>query len=117
MRPALSTDENSGSSRFQADDEVNDELAHDVTFVEILQCSRSDYERHDVAKPKPHAVAIAAPMASVSWSTAQRLQGVSDAAFAIEMRRRGYEIARKILSGKYYDSGKRKHKKRKGKLK
>ena len=55
------------------------------------------------------------PMAQVSWSTAQQLQGVSDAAFAIEAWRRGMKLvaAKNILSGKCHESGKKKHKRKK----
>src|SRR5277367_934810 len=106
MRRALSTDENSGSSRFQADDEVNDDLAHDISYAEALGCVRQNYERMSI--PKIPAVKEAAPMAAVSWSTAQQLQGVSDVAFAFEAHRRGLCLvsAKNILSGKVFDSGK-----------
>jgi hypothetical protein len=109
MRPALSTDNNSGSSRFQADDEISDELAHDISYVELLGCQRSSYERIDIEK-KPTPV----QMAEISWTTADVMHRASDTAFAIEAYRRGMKLVavKNILSGKYYDSGKRKHRRK-----
>jgi hypothetical protein len=110
MRRVLSTDEQSGTDRFQKDDEVNDELAHDVTFIELLGCKRSDYERQDVATPKP------VPMATVAWFDARpmcdKLKDASDLAFLLEANRRGYAIAGNALTGRW-PSGKKKHKSKK----
>jgi len=108
MRPAISTNPETGSSRFQADDEVNDDLANDISYREALGCLRSDYERQDVARPKP------APMAQVSWSTAEQMRQISDCAFAIEAYRRGQRLvsANQILSGTHHDSGKKRHKRK-----
>lgn len=116
MRPALSTDESSGSTRFQADDEISEALAHDVTFHELLGVTHSEYERQDVATPKP------APCAEVSWQqarpTADVLRGASDAALAIEAYRRGMRLvgAKNILSGRYA-SGKKPHRRKQNKSK
>jgi hypothetical protein len=109
MRPAISLAPETGTSRWQADDEIgNDELAHDISYVELLGCQRCDYERQDVAKPKP------AQMAQVSWSTADVLRRASDTAFALEAYRRGLTLvgAKRILSGKHYESGKKKHRRK-----
>lgn len=105
MRPAISADETTGSSRFQADNEIgSDDLSHDISYHETLECVRDAYERQDIAAPQPASTATApwVPIATV-------LQSVSDTAFLIEARRRGYAIAGKVLSGKYHDSGKKKH--------
>jgi hypothetical protein len=111
MRHAISTDHETGSTRYQADDDINEDLSHDISYIELLSCQRSDYERQDVAKPK-HV-----QMAQVSWFDArpmcEKLKEASDLCLRMEMMRRGYEIAGKILSSKYYDSGK--HKKHKSK--
>jgi hypothetical protein len=111
---AISNQIFSGTTRWQEEDEIgHDDLAHDISFTELLECERHCYERQDVAEPKP--VVKAVPMAQVSWSTAQQLQGVSDAAFAIEAWRRGMKLvaAKNILSGKCHESGKKKHKRKK----
>ncbi|MGA7225982.1 MAG: hypothetical protein WBX16_24210 [Candidatus Acidiferrales bacterium] len=64
------------------------------SFIELLGVA--DYERQDVAKPKP------VQMAEVSWadalSTADRLKHVSDLALTMELNRRGSIIAGRILS-------------------
>ena len=95
LRNAISLNPETGSTRFQQDDEINDVLAHDVSYVEILQVTRGDYERIDI-EPKP------VPMAQVSWadalSTADRLKHVSDLALTMELNRRGSIIAGRILS-------------------
>ena len=102
MRKAIALDESTGSTNRQDDEPCS--------YHETLGCHRGDYERQDVAKPKP------VPMAQVSWAdarpTAERLKDASDLAFIMEARRRGYEIADRVLSGKYYDSGKKKHRKK-----
>jgi hypothetical protein len=112
MRPAFSTDLNSGSSRFQADDEVNDDLAHDISYQELLQCLRHDYERMDVKKPR--MVKSPEPMAEISWTTADVMRRASDTAFAIEAHSRGFKLvgAKRILSGTHYESGKKKHRRK-----
>ncbi|MGA7638012.1 MAG: hypothetical protein WCB00_13860 [Candidatus Acidiferrales bacterium] len=54
-------------------------------------------------------------MATAPWvPMATVLQSVSDTAFAIEAHRRGLRLvnASRILSGKYHDSGKRKHRRK-----
>jgi hypothetical protein len=109
MRPALSTDSQSGTTRFQADDDINEDLSHDVNFHELLGVTRDDYERQDVAAPKaePMATAPWVPMASV-------LQTASDVALSLELLRRGYEVAGNVLQNRW-PSGKRKHKKHKSK--
>jgi hypothetical protein len=93
MRPAISTDETTGSSRWQADDEVNDELAHDISFTESLECERHHYERSDIKK--------APVMAEVSWADARpmcdKLKDASDFAIFLELNRRGYAIAGNVL--------------------
>lgn len=111
MRPAISLAPETGTSRWQADDEIgNDELAHDISYVELLGCQRSDYERQDVAKPKP------AQMAQVSWSTADVLRNASNLAFALEAHSRGMKLVavKNILAGGHA-SGKKKHKRQKRK--
>jgi hypothetical protein len=111
---SISTDEFSGSTRFQADDEIgHDDLAHDISYHETLGCTRNSYERIDIKKSP--VVKSAEPTAQVSWSTAQRLQGVSDVAFALEAYRRGLCLvsAKNILSGRY-ESGKRRNKSQRG---
>ena len=112
MRPAISTDETTGSSRFQADNEIgSDDLSHDISYHETLGCHRDDYERQDVAEPKP------VPMAQVSWADARpmadRLKDASDLALALELRRRGYIVASKILDGRHCPSGRKIHKRKK----
>jgi hypothetical protein len=103
MRPAISLAPETGTTRYQADDEISEVLAHDITFIELLGCRRSDYERQDVAKPKP------VQMAEISWTTADVMRRASDLAFAFEARRRGYISAGKILDGRHYPNGKRIH--------
>jgi hypothetical protein len=111
MRPALSTDDNSGSSRFQADDEISEELAHDVTFIELLECQRNSYERIDIQK-KPTPV----QMAEISWTTADVMRDASNLAFALKAHRRGLCLVavKNILSGKY-PSGKKPHRRKQNK--
>jgi len=113
MRPAISADPETGTTRQQMDDEIGrDDLAHDISFAELLGVTRSAYERIDIKKSP--AVKVEAPMAEVSWqqarATADVLRDASEFAFQLEMRRRGYTLASKILSGKYHSSGKHKHK-------
>jgi hypothetical protein len=109
MRPAISLAPETGTTRFQSDDDINEDLSPDISYHESLGCVRSDYERQDVAKPKP------VPTAQVSWSDARpmgdRLKDASDLAFRMEALRRGYEIAGKILDGRHYPSAKTIHKK------
>jgi hypothetical protein len=117
MRPALSLNPETATTRQQMDDEIgSDDLAHDISYAEILQCSRSDYERQDVAEPKP-VVKAAEPMAEVSWTTADVMRRVSPLAFAMEAYRRGMTLVnvQKILSGTHHDSGKRKHRRKQNK--
>jgi hypothetical protein len=95
MRRVLSTDEQSGTTRFQVE-------APAQSYLELLQAD--DFE------VKHCPVKSAEPMAQVSWTTADRLSNASDLAFQIEARRRGYIRAGKILSGTHHDSGKKKHK-------
>jgi hypothetical protein len=75
-------------------------LAHDISYIETLECRRQNYERMDVKKIP--IVKVEVPMAQVSWSDArpmcEKLKDASDFALALEMRRRGYEIAGKILT-------------------
>jgi hypothetical protein len=96
MHEAISLDTTTATTRWQEDDHINEELSHDVSYMEILQATRSDYERQDVAKPKP------APIAIFSWadarSTAARLKEVSDFALALELRRRGYIGAQNVIA-------------------
>jgi hypothetical protein len=116
MRPAISTTEATGTTRWQEDDEISESLAHDATFTELLGVTRKDYERMDVAKPR--VVKSPEPMATVSWSDArpmaEKLKDVSDAAFAIEAYRRGMKLiaVKRILSGTHYENGKRKHRRK-----
>jgi hypothetical protein len=89
------------------------------SFIELL--GAADYEKHSTAKPRAVKVAKPKPipMAEASWadamSTADRLKQISDLALTMELNRRGYRAAGKVLSGKYHDSGKRKHLRRKNK--
>lgn len=103
MRKAISSNPASGTTRFQDESEAQ-------SFIELLGVTRDDYERQDIAKPKP------VPMVEISWqqarSTADVLKDASELTFRLEMMRRGYAIASKILSGKYYDDGKKKRKRR-----
>jgi hypothetical protein len=119
MRPAISLAPETGTTRFQADDDINEELSPDISYHEALGCVRSDYERMDIKKSP--VAKVAAPMAEVSWqqarSTADVLKDASELAFLMEARRRGYEVAGRILSGKYHDSGKRKHRRKNKSLK
>ena len=95
MREPISSNPASGTTCFQVESPAQ-------SFIELLGVA--DYERQDAAEPKRASMATApwVPMATV-------LQSVSDIAFVIEARRRGYAIAGKVLSGKYHDSGKKKH--------
>jgi hypothetical protein len=116
MRPAISLDPDTATTRYQADDEIaHDDLSHDISYHEVLEVTRGDYERQDSAKPTP------VPMAQVSWqqarTTADVLKDASELAFMMEARRRGYAVAGKILSGKYHDNGKRKHRRKNKSLK
>ena len=105
MRKVTALDESTGRTNCQDDEPCS--------YREALECTRSDYERIDVAKP--------IPMAQVSWadamSTADRLKQISDLALTMELNRRGYRAAAKILSGRYHDSGAKKHKRRNKSLK
>ena len=65
-----------------------------VQYHRMLGCIRSDYERQDVARPKP------VQMAQVSWSTAERLKRISDCAFAIEAYRRGLRL---VGANRYFE--------------
>ena len=102
MRKVIALDESTGSTNMQDDEPCS--------YHRLLGVVRSEYERQDVAAPKP------APMAQVSWAdamtTADRLKQISDVALTLELHGRGYEVAGKILSGKYYSSGKKVHKKK-----
>ena len=100
MRAAISNNPESGTTRFQTE-------APAQSYLELLQAS--DFEvKHSAAKPVQMAQAAWVPMANV-------FQSASDLAFRIEALRRGYAIAGTILSGKFYDSGKRKHRRRNNK--
>ena len=71
MREAISSNPASGTTRFQDESEAQ-------SFIELLGVTRDDYERQDIAKPKP------VPMAQVSWADARpmadKLKDVSDLA-------------------------------------
>jgi hypothetical protein len=94
----------SGTTRWQEEDEIgHDDLAHDISYAELLQCQRRDYERMSVPKKKAAPVVKAVePMAEISWHDARpmadRLKDTSEAAFRLEMLRRGYETVGKILA-------------------
>jgi hypothetical protein len=97
VRAAISNNPKSGTTRFQTE-------APAQSYSELLQAS--DFEvKHCAVKPVETAQAARVPMANV-------LQSASELAFSMEALRRGYAIAGKILSGKYYDSGKRKHRRK-----
>jgi hypothetical protein len=100
MRPAISLDESSGSTRYQADDEISEDLSHDVSFREWLGAVVEDYE-----------VVKETPMATIPWADSrtmsEKLKDASELVFQLEARRRGYEIAGNILT-KRWPSGKRK---------
>jgi hypothetical protein len=107
MRIAISSDEQSGTTRFQVE-------APALSYLELLQAN--DFEVKTVkTKSKPPA------MAQVTWqqarTTAEVLPGASELAFLMEARRRGYEVAGRTLSGKYHDSDKRKHRRKHKSLK
>jgi hypothetical protein len=95
MRPAISLDRETGTSRFQADDDINEDLSHDISYREALGCVRNDYECMSVPEQK------VVPMAEVSWAdamtTADRLKHISDLALMMELNRRGHKSASKIL--------------------
>jgi hypothetical protein len=103
MHPAISADSETGTTSFQ-------DAAPAMSFLELLQAD--DVEVKSVVK-------TAAPMAEVSWTTADVMRRASDMAFAMEAHRRGMTLVsvQKILSGKYHNSLKKKHKRktRKGK--
>jgi hypothetical protein len=105
MRPAISLDSETGTTRLQTDEPWS--------YHFMLGCLRNDYERADVKKTP------VVKLAEATWfdarSTADKLKDASEAAFRIEMLRRGYAVAGKILSGKYHDSLKKKHKRKKRK--
>src|SRR5580704_16413416 len=85
MRHVLSTDERSGTTRFQTE-------ALAQSYLELLQAD--DFEvRHRAVKARP--------MAEISWTTADVLRRASDTAFALEAYRRGVCLvgAKNILSG------------------
>lgn len=84
MRKAISTDSDTGTSRWQEAD------VFDISFHESLGCTRRQYERVDIKQS--HVVKSAEAMASVSWSTAKQLEQISDCAFAIEAHRRGMRL-------------------------
>jgi hypothetical protein len=99
MRHLLSTDEQSGTTRFQTE-------APAQSYLELLQADDFEVKHRAVKAP---------PMATVSWSTADVLRNASNLAFAIEAHSRGLKLvgAKRILSGTHYESGKRKHRSRK----
>jgi hypothetical protein len=97
MRAAISSNPESGTTRFQTE-------APAQSYLELLQAS--DFEvKHCTVNPVQMAQAAWVPMGDL-------LQSASELAFRMEGLRRGYAIAGKILSGKYYDSGKRKHRRK-----
>ena len=100
MRIAISSDEQSGTTRFQVE-------APALSYLELLQAD--DFE-------VKHCAVKVEPMAQVSWSTADVLRNASNMAFAIEAHRRGLGLvaAKNILSGKY-PSGKKPHRKKQNK--
>lgn len=98
MRKAISTDPETGTSRWQEED------SYDASWAEILEIKRHCYERQDVAVKKSAPVEVAVPMAETPWvaeqvsrSTADVLRYASDVALRLEMIRRGRIIAGKIL--------------------
>jgi hypothetical protein len=103
MHPAISLDPDTATTRFQTE-------AVAQSYLELLQAT--DFE------VKHCAVKTAAPMAEISWTTADVMRRVSPLAFAMEAYRRGLKLVgvENILSGAYYESGKKKHvrQKRKG---
>ncbi len=92
MRPAISTDPTTGTTRWQEED------VFDIRYHEALGCTRGQYERMDVAKPR--AAKVAQRMAEVSWTTADVMRNASNTAFALEAHRRGMRLVstQKILS-------------------
>lgn len=93
MREPISSNPASGTTRFQVESPAQ-------SFIELLGVA--DYER--------------VPVAEVSWQQARPMADVlkeaSELAFLMEARRRGYEVAGKILDGKHYNSGKRIHRRK-----
>ena len=92
MRLAISTDETTGSSRFQTDSEIgHEDFSHDISYRETLNCV--DYERDDAPPLR---------MAEISWTTADVLRRASDTALALDAHRRGMVLVgvQNILSGK-----------------
>jgi hypothetical protein len=115
MRIAISLDPDTATTRYQADDEIgSDDLSHDISYAEILEVTRGDYDCRD--DPKPRVVKSAEPIATVSWADArpmsEKLKDASDLAFLLEANRRGYAIAGNVLTGRW-PSGKKKHKSKK----
>ena len=95
MREPISSNPASGTTRFQVESPAQ-------SFIELLGVA--DYERQDVAAPQP------TPIAPAPWvPMADRLKDASDLALTMELNRRGSIIASKILSGKYHESGIKKH--------
>jgi len=115
MREAISLDKTTGTSRWQEEHDVNDDLALEATYAEMLQVERHCYERMDVKKSP--VVKSEEPMAQISWSTAEVMRNASNLAFAMEAYRRGMTLVsvQKILSGTHHDSGKRKHRRKQNK--
>lgn len=108
-KAALSTDTETGTTRWQEED------VFDIRYHEALGCVRDQYERIDVAVKKA-PVEVAAPMATVSRTTADILRNASNLAFALEAVQRGYvpKAALKILAGRH-PSGEKMHRKQKNK--
>jgi hypothetical protein len=87
MRKPLSTDANSGSTRFQ-------DAAPVQSFLELLQAH--DFEVKPCIPPE-------APVAEIGWSTAHALRHAGTLAFTIEAESRGLKLvaAKSILAGKH----------------
>jgi hypothetical protein len=100
MRRVIALDESTGSTNMQDDEPCS--------YHRMLGVTRNDYERIDIKKTP--VVKAAEPMAEISWTTADVMRNASNLAFALEAHRRGLCLvsAKNILSGKYFDSGKTK---------
>jgi hypothetical protein len=96
MRKAIALDESTGSTNMQDDEPCS--------YHRMLECVRSQYERMSVPRKKVAPVEKEVPMAQATWTDArpmsEKLKDASDLALAIEMRRRGYTVAGKILETK-----------------